>query len=150
MSESAFKGDGFKEKGSTSGVIGDSLSGQSVPWSKVLTQPGSNSSDKLEYFPPQTSGDGVPIIRPPKDFLKSTQKAWSSSLVGYFLGSNLPYKLVEEEAKRQWLHLGFNKLYMVKKGFYVFKFNTELDKNIILAGGSLVFQAKSTISPTVV
>ncbi|KAK1379278.1 hypothetical protein POM88_026022 [Heracleum sosnowskyi] len=39
------------------------------------------------------------------------------------------------EAKLLWLHLGFVKLYMVKKGFFVYKFNTEIERNGILAGG---------------
>lgn len=111
-------------------------------WKHVVQeQHGVTSGEKLEYFPPfLDAGDGIPIIKPPKDFMISSQKAWHTSLVGYFLGGNLPFKLVEEEAKRLWLHLGFVRMYMVKKGFFVFKFNSETDRNKVLAGGPWHFK----------
>ncbi|KAK1360653.1 hypothetical protein POM88_045127 [Heracleum sosnowskyi] len=114
-----------------------------MSWKEVVQKDvcSSGGEDKLQYFPPHdVNENGVPMIRPPKEFLVASQKAWSNSLVGYFLGSNFPFKLVEEEAKRQWLHLGFVKLYVVKKGFFIFKFNSELERNQILAGGPWHFK----------
>ncbi|KAK1356326.1 hypothetical protein POM88_049582 [Heracleum sosnowskyi] len=106
---------------------------------KVLSSP--RTEGKLQYFPPHAFDNaGIPTIRPPKEFLVENQKEWNTSLVGYFLGSNLPFKMVEEEAKCLWLHLGFLKMYMVKKGFYVFKFNSEIDRSRILAGGPWHFK----------
>lgn len=121
--------------------------GEHKSWKNVVEDSdGPSSGTKLEYFPPQLgAGNGIPIIKPPKEFLISSQKAWTSSLVGYFVGANLPFKLVEEEAKRLWLHLGFNKLYMVKRGFFVFKFNSEVDRNRILASGPWHFKRNQII-----
>lgn len=115
-------------------------------WRNVVQDSSSDATTKLQYFPPQqTTGGATPIIRPPKEFLLSSQKTWDNSLVGYFVGSSLPFKLVEEEAKKLWLHLGFLKMYMVKKGFYVFKFNSELDRNKILAAGPWHFKRNQII-----
>lgn len=71
------------------------------PWTYVVQTPHIDPSKlHLEYFPPLLgSKNGVPVIKPPREFLVESQKAWNTSIVGYFLGSNLPFKLVEEEAK---------------------------------------------------
>lgn len=115
-------------------------------WKNMVQDSTTDTTAKLKYFPPQLNSCGVaPIIRPPREFVLSSQKAWDNSLVGYFIGSNLPFKLVEEEARRLWLHLGFSKMYMVKKGFYAFKFNSELDRNKILAAGPWYFKRNQIV-----
>ncbi|KAK1396970.1 hypothetical protein POM88_006833 [Heracleum sosnowskyi] len=106
---------------------------------------GNTSSNSLATGIFCTLGNDGPVVRPPKDFILASQKVWNNSLVGYFLGSSLPFKLIEEEAKRLWIHLGFLKLYMVKKGFYVFKFNSEVDRNKVLAAGPWHFKRNQII-----
>lgn len=114
-------------------------------WTNVVRETNTHE-EKLQYHPPISgTSEGTPVIKPSKDFLLSGHKAWNTSLVGYFIGSQLPFKMVEEEARKLWLRLGFVKLYVVKKGFYVFKFNTEIDRNKILASGPWHFKRNQII-----
>lgn len=48
----------------------------------------------LKFFPPSVK-DGIISIRPPPEVLNKGRELWSNSLVGYFLHSKLPFKVVE-------------------------------------------------------
>lgn len=69
-------------------------------------------------------------------------QSWSSSLVGYFLHSKLPFKVVEPIAKRLWGNRGLIKVLLHNKGYYIFKFNSDADRDNILASGPWHFASK--------
>lgn len=67
------------------------------------------------------------------------------SLVGYFLHSKLPYKLVEPIARRLWGNKGLSKVFLHDKGYYIFKFQSIADKDNVLASGPWHFASKLII-----
>lgn len=77
--------------------------------------------------------DGIITIKPPVNILKKGISLWSSSMVGFFLHSKLPYKLVDSVAHRLWGNMGLSKVYLHDKGYYIFKFNSLVDRDIVLA-----------------
>lgn len=122
-------------------VLPRQLSGTPKSWCDVVADNSRKASRSLTFHPPSME-DGNIIVKPPIDMLKRGNQIWSSSLVGYFLHSTLPYKVVEPIARRLWGHLGLSKVFLHGKGYYIFKFNsiTELDR--VLASGPWHFVSK--------
>lgn len=117
---------------------------QKQTWSSIVARHG-NPSSKLDFFPPASSSDGKIYIKPPMDVMKKGIDLWSSSLVGFFLQSKLPYSIVEPTAKRLWGHLGLLKVFLHEKGYYVFKFDTVANRDNILASGPWSFASRVMI-----
>lgn len=63
--------------------------------------------------------------------------------MGYFLHSKLPYKVVEPIARRLWGNMGLSKVFLHDKGYYIFKFNSVLDRDNVLAAGPWYFASKA-------
>lgn len=70
-------------------------------WSAVVSKNRGKNNLALTYHPP-SSAEGKILIKPPIEVLKKGNQLWASSLVGYFLHSKLPYKVVEPIARRLW------------------------------------------------
>lgn len=115
--------------------------GSSKSWSNIVSNKAGKAEVSLSYFPP-SSTDGSILIKPPMDFLERGNQSWSSSLVGYFLHSKLPFKVVEPIAKRLWGNRGLIKVLLHSKGYYIFKFNSDADRDNILASGPWHFASK--------
>lgn len=96
---------------------------------------------KLLVHPP-FSEDGNILVKPPSDVLKHGNKLWPTSLVGYFLHSNLLFKVVEPIARRLWGNLGILNIFLHSKGYYVFKFKSASDRDSVLASGPWHFSSK--------
>lgn len=76
------------------------------------------SSRTLSFHPPSLS-DGDITVCPPDDMLNRGNKLWASSLVGYFLHSSLPFKVVEpitNECGDTWAYQMF--FFIVKATIY--------------------------------
>lgn len=115
--------------------------GPSKSWSNVVSNSSNKASIPLSFFPP-SSREGRIIIRPPVDVLKRGNQLWASSIVGYFLHSKLPFKVVEPIAKRLWGNMGLQNVFLHAKGYYIFKFQTVADRDNVLASGSWHFASK--------
>lgn len=112
-------------------------------WSDVVGKANVRSSRLLSYHPPtSTSTDGVLSVIPPNDMLRRGNQIWAASLVGYFLHSSLPFKVVEPIARRLWGHLGLFEVFLHNKGYYIFKFDSALECDHILASGPWHFTSK--------
>lgn len=123
-------------------IVGPSqLAGTSKSWSAVVSNPSGKATLPLSYFPP-SSKEGQILIKPPADVLKRGNQLWASSLVGYFLHSKLPFKVVEPIAKRLWGNMGLQNVFLHAKGYYIFKFQSISDRNSVLASGPWHFASK--------
>ncbi|GKE16433.1 retrovirus-related pol polyprotein from transposon TNT 1-94 [Tanacetum coccineum] len=58
----------------------------------------------------------------PMATLTSAQKRYANSLVGYFLGKNVVFPLVQNYVTNTWGKFGFQKLIKNEDGFFFFKF----------------------------
>lgn len=113
-------------------------------WSNVISQNIGKSSRSLSFHPPITSNGDI-LVQVPDELLVRGNQFWSSSLVGYFLHSTLPYKVVEPIARRLWGNLGLSKIFLHSKGYYIFKFNSVAERENILASGPWHFASKSIV-----
>lgn len=89
--------------------------------------------------------NGNILVQPPDDMLKRGNQIWSSSLVGYFLHSSLPFKVVEPIARRLWGNLGLSNVFLHNKGYYIFKFHSKSDCDNVLASGPWHFVSKTIV-----
>lgn len=105
------------EEGELSLILKDKPS-----WSSIVA---ANSPRKVspKFFPPIVK-DGVISIRPPLEVLRKGKDMWCNSLVGYFLHSRLPFKVVEPIVQKLWGSMGLSKVLLHEKGYYIFKFNS--------------------------
>lgn len=69
------------------------------------------------------------------DILKKGTINWNSSLIGHFLHSKLPFKVVEPAAMRMWGNYGLQKVLLHEKGYYIFKIKEPADRDNVLALG---------------
>lgn len=126
---------------STAVVIPRPLADSSKSWCDIVSHKAGKASMSLSYFPP-VSKDGCILIKPPVEVLKRGNNLWSSSIVGYFLHSKLPFKVVEPIARRLWGNMGLSKVFLHSKGYYIFKFHSIADRNNVLASGPWHFASK--------
>lgn len=68
--------------------------GPSKSWSDVVSNSAGKNKLALSFHPPSMV-DGEILVKPPVEVLQKGNQVWSTSLVGYFLHSKLPYKVVE-------------------------------------------------------
>lgn len=106
-------------------------------WSSVVAQGVHKASFSLDFFPPPSpSSDNGPItIKPPAEFLKQGNSLWQSCLIGGFLHSRLPFKLVADNVHKMWDKYGLQKVFLQDKGLFVFKFAMAEERDNVLALG---------------
>lgn len=120
------------------------VAGMSIPpktWSSVVTSSANEKNLGLSFFPP-IPFEGTVTVNPPVEVLKLGLNKWSSSLVGHFIHSKLPFKLVETSAKKLWGHLGLSKVYLHDKGYFIFKFDCVMERDNVLATGPWYIASK--------
>lgn len=117
-------------------------------WSSVVTNSASDKIRGLSFFPP-TSSIGSVTVNPPVEVLKLGLNKWSSCLVGQFIHSKLPFKLVESSAKKLWEHLGLSKVYLHDKGYFIFMFDTVTERDNVLASGPWYIASKASMPSAV-
>lgn len=120
------------------------LAGPSKSWSNIVSRKSEKAAVSLSFFPP-SSLEGSILIKPPVEVLKRGNQIWSTSLVGYFLHSKLPFKVVEPIARRLWGNMGISKVILHSKGYYIFKFQTAADMDNVLASGPWHFASKVVV-----
>lgn len=119
----------------------DSLSIPPKSWSSVVSNSAFEKILGLSFFPPEPS-EGSVMVKPSIVVLKLGLNKWSTSLVGHFIHSKLPFKLVETSAKKLWGTLGLSKVYLHDKGNFIFKFNSVSDRDNVLATGPWYIASK--------
>lgn len=116
------------------GEIPRQVSGSPKSWCDVVAKNPGLTSRSLSFHPPSVENGNI-LVKPPVEVLKRGNLIWSSSLVGYFLHSSLPFKVVEPIARKLWGNLGLSKVFLHSKGYYVFKFSSVNDRDKVLASG---------------
>lgn len=106
-------------------------------WSSVVAKGPPKSGLVLEYFPPAPPllEDGPITIKPPAEVLQKGNNLWNNCLVGSFIHSRLPFKLVEESVQKLWGSLGLQKVFLQDKGYFIFKFSNPEERDNVLALG---------------
>ncbi|KAJ9536666.1 hypothetical protein OSB04_un000139 [Centaurea solstitialis] len=84
---------------------------------------GEQSSMGLVFFPLEDKKARSVTI--PIELAKEAAKAYSSTIVGYFLGSRIPFPVVQRTVQSAWAKYGCNDVMMNNNGFFFIKFNDE-------------------------
>ena len=71
----------------------------------------------LQFLEPSTV-EGVIHVAPPKVVIEDGSKVWSNSLVGYFIGSKLPFSVVNNIARKIWSKEGLVDVLAHSRGFF--------------------------------
>ncbi|KAJ9561536.1 hypothetical protein OSB04_006696 [Centaurea solstitialis] len=77
----------------------------------------------LEYFP--LANKKVTTIPIPIELAREASKAYTTTIVGYFLGSRIPFPIVKRYLESAWGKHGINDVMMNANGFFFIKFNDE-------------------------
>ncbi|XP_021996206.1 uncharacterized protein LOC110893404 [Helianthus annuus] len=83
--------------------------------------------------PLETREDADLVI--PKEVVQQVQDKFENVLYGYFLGTRLPFPVVEYYAKNVWAKFGCQKIMMNSDGFFFFKFDSRDGLLKVLEGG---------------
>ena len=93
---------------------------------------------KLQYIEPSRI-DGVVHVAPTYIVLEDGAQAWSHCLVGYFVGSTLPFSAVNSIARKIWTKDGLLDVHAQGNGFIFFRFSTEAGVTTIIEKGPWLF-----------
>ena len=75
------------------------------------------------------------ILLVPKALADEGKKDWEPTIVGYFIGKNLPYSLVTSSTERLWAKFGLFDTLANDNSFYFFTFSNEATRDAVLEGG---------------
>ncbi|KAJ9539038.1 hypothetical protein OSB04_031771 [Centaurea solstitialis] len=115
------------------GDFGDSSSRLSF-----ATVVGEKSNTGLEFFPlkdRKASSIAIPI-----DLAREAAKAYHTTIVGYFLGSRIPFPIVHRCLRNAWGKFGFNDVMMNNNGFFFIKFNDKGGSTRALEEGMIMIR----------
>ena len=84
----------------------DGLHNQPISYAKAVSADTSSltldlTDISLNYYPPLRVGGKV-RVKPPKEIFELGEKIWANTLVGYFLGKNPAFPIVQRIAKSVW------------------------------------------------
>ncbi|KAJ9536678.1 hypothetical protein OSB04_un000151 [Centaurea solstitialis] len=84
---------------------------------------GNKSNAGLTFFPLEDKKAFTVSI--PLELAKEAAKSFNTTIVGYFLGSRIPFPIVTRFLKQVWSKHGVSDIMMNAKGFFFIKFNDE-------------------------
>ncbi|KAJ9536675.1 LOW QUALITY PROTEIN: hypothetical protein OSB04_un000148 [Centaurea solstitialis] len=99
---------------------------------------GKTDSDVLSLFPLENKVHSRVVL--PMELTKEAMKVHHTTLYGYFLGSRIPFPVVEGYVKQLWGKFGFVQAMMNNNGIMFFKFNDLGGCSQVLAGGPLMIR----------
>ncbi|KAJ9536731.1 hypothetical protein OSB04_un000116 [Centaurea solstitialis] len=92
----------------------------------------------LDFFPLENKLEKRITI--PIELARAAAKDYSTTIVGYFLGSRVPFPIVQRCLRSAWGKLGFNDVMMNAHGFFFIKFNDEGGSNSAIEEGMVMIR----------
>ncbi|XP_070049158.1 uncharacterized protein [Nicotiana tomentosiformis] len=93
---------------------------------------------KLDYFPPVMK-DGVKVVKLNSQEIADQNQKWSLALIGYVIGGNPTFKEMLKFVYGVWNFVNTPKVFLHNNGYFIFKFENEKDKAVILEEGPYTF-----------
>ncbi|XP_071697485.1 uncharacterized protein [Rutidosis leptorrhynchoides] len=84
--------------------------------------------------------DGIDV-EIPLSYVLEAKKRYNNTLYGYFLGKRIAYPVVRNYALNVWKKFGIENVMMNSKGFFFFKFATEMGMHGILENGPWIIRS---------
>ncbi|GAV83566.1 DUF4283 domain-containing protein [Cephalotus follicularis] len=102
-------------------------------WRQLFTQL-HRHDERLSFHEPKEQ-DGVCIVEPPDEVFEIGVKRWSNTLVGYFVGKRIPFKVVKEQLEKKWRKWGAVQVVTADNGNFLFKFDNNTSCDQVLSNG---------------
>ena len=84
-----------------------------------------HSKVTLQYHKPTKLVDGQIRVSPLRAIVNQGAKEWEHCLIGYFLGSRLPFPVIRSIAMRLWMKAGLFDVIAQNNGFLLFQFSND-------------------------
>ena len=116
---------------------------QTTSWARIVAggSPRRARRMNLQFLEPSLV-DGVVHVAPPSAVIEDGSKDWSDCLVGYFIGSKLPFNAVNTIARKLWAKDGLTDVLGHNTGFIFFRFSSDAGANAILEKGPWLFAGR--------
>ncbi|XP_071714513.1 uncharacterized protein [Rutidosis leptorrhynchoides] len=112
-----------------------------VSYAKILG--GSQDAKKVNFRyvePVKDLEDGIDVEIPLSSVLEA-KKRYNNTLYGYFLGKRIAYPVVRNYGLNVWKKFGIENVMMNSKGFFFFKFATEMGMHGVLENGPWIIRS---------
>ncbi|XP_070040906.1 uncharacterized protein [Nicotiana tomentosiformis] len=102
---------------------------------------GSQMGKPLTYVPPSMR-DGKLVVKIVADDIKSHEELWNSALIGYILGDTPYARSMDNYVTTVWNFVAKPKILYHEEGYYIFKFQTIEDRDLVLHTGPYTYHKK--------
>nr|XP_016466880.1 PREDICTED: uncharacterized protein LOC107789555 [Nicotiana tabacum] len=99
---------------------------------------------QLEYYPPIIK-EGVKVVRLNQIEVKDKTQKWQASLIGYVLGGNSSFKDMFNFVYGVWSFVATPQVFLHDDEYFVFKFESEDDKKLVIQKGPYTFNNRPMI-----
>ena len=96
---------------------------------------------KLQYIEP-TLKKGATHVSPTYAVIEEGAQAWTHCLVGYFIGSKLPFSAINSIARKIWAKEGLSDVLAQTNGFFFFRCSTEEGATAVFDKGPWLFAGR--------
>ena len=111
-------------------------------WARIVAEsPKRHNRMNLQFLEPVLV-DGVVHVAPPTVVIEDGSKDWSNSLVGYFIGSKLPFSAVNTIARKIWSNDSLMDVLAHNRGFFFFHFSSDAGADAVLEKGPWLFAGR--------
>ncbi|XP_019230721.1 PREDICTED: uncharacterized protein LOC109211625 [Nicotiana attenuata] len=98
----------------------------------------------LTYVPPSIR-DGKVVVKIVEDDIKTQKEVWNSALIGYVLGDTPYVRSMDNYVSTVWNFVAKPKILYHEEGYYIFKFQTIEDRDLVLQSGLYTYHNKPMI-----
>ncbi|GAV92219.1 DUF4283 domain-containing protein, partial [Cephalotus follicularis] len=90
--------------------------------------------ERLSFHEPNLE-NGECIVEPLDEVFEVGVKAWANTLVGYFVGKRIPYKVFKEQLEKKWGKWGRVQVITGANGNFLFRFDSSSSCDLVLRNG---------------
>ncbi|PHU10941.1 hypothetical protein BC332_17871 [Capsicum chinense] len=98
----------------------------------------------LNYIPPMMKGEKL-IVQLEEDDILVQANHWSTELIGYVLGDSLFFKTMKNYIAHVWNFVTKPKVLYHGDGYYIFKFATVADRDLVMPSGAYTYRNRPPI-----
>lgn len=98
----------------------------------------------LNYIPPMMKGEKL-IVQLEEDDILVQANHWSTELIGYVLGDSLFFKTMKNYIAHVWNFVTKPKVLYHGYGYYIFKFATVADRDLVMPSGAYTYRNRPPI-----
>ncbi|XP_070019439.1 uncharacterized protein [Nicotiana sylvestris] len=99
---------------------------------------------KLKFFPPVIK-NGVKVVQLNEIEMEKQSRQWRNTLIGYVLGGMPSFKEMQQFVYGVWHFVSTPRVFLHDDGYFIFKFESEDNKNLLFHNGPYTFNSRPMI-----